>query len=686
MVYERQFASGSAETVDLADVVRTLRRQWRAVLAFLALGVLGAAAVVLFAPRRFEGKASVLARSGSSSGTSIAGRITGLSDILGGFSSLGGGSIETELQVLRSRALAGQVVDSLQLQVAVREPAGIAPVALVESADLDGSFAPHEYDFERVASGAYQAKVGDKTYELAPGRAGQLNAGTITLRAGPLPDRFTVRLMDREDAIDRFTRRLTVTKAGGDIAKLTLRGDDSLTAAASTNALVKFYLDRRKTTDRGVNERKVEYVTAQLDSVGADLTRTESELRRYQESSRVLDAEVVGKVELETAAQLRRVLTDLQVDEAAISQLLSQVEGGGVTSRDLAAYPSFLRGSSVSPMVMQLSELEAQRIRMLERRTEQDPEVRAIDETMKLVQGNIVSMARSYANAITRQREQFQTRIDSVQKKLLALPAAQERGGRLQRDVERLTAIYAALEAQLVEARLGAIGEGGETRQLDVAVPQRKPAFPQPMLTMGIGTVGGLLAGVVAALFLGWFGRWLRDPVEIERALGVMAQRIEADSPLLLANVATARSLLIVPLDQRAQSGAALVAERLARTARQRSLSATVLDLSSSHVSGNGKGTVDSEQLGSAIDKLEQDNGIAIVQLPQLTSDVTLAVLRETRPVLLVAPPGPVERSRLGHAVDTLRRLQIPCAGVVISDGPAHLGSAISSTVARALR
>ena len=61
---------------------------------------------------------------------------------------------------------------------------------------------------------------------------------------------------------------------------------------------------------------------------------------------------------------------------------------------------------------------------------------------------------------------------------------------------------------------------------------------------------------------------------------------------------------------------------------------------------------------------------MVIACLPELSSDATLAALKETRPVVLVAAPGPVDRTQLAHAVDTLRRLQVPCAGVVISDAP----------------
>ena len=658
----------SPDTVDVADVVRTVRRHAPAVYGFLAFGLAVAVLVILFAPRRFAGRATLLAKASASGGASISGRIQGVGDLLGGLGQLSGASgLETELQILRSRALAGQVVDSLRLQFRVKDPEGMAPARLVEALDVPGPFRSRTLRLERAEGGSYVATWKGSTLRFTPGAPTQLDIGAITLRRDGLPMAFTVVVMDREDAITRFSERLEVTKSGGDIAKIVYRGDDSVSAAAGANSLVAYYLQRRKTIDRGVNERSVEYVTAQVDSTLAALAETERSLRKYQEASGVIDPEVVGRVEIQSSAELRQRLTDLQVDEATITQLLSLAQQGRITSRDLAAYPGFLRASTVAPLVSQLGELEARRIRLMEDRTEKDPEVVALDKTTRAVEANIVATARSFAGSISQQRSEVQARVDRMQRAIMEIPAATERGGRLKRDVERMTAILTALQAQLIEARLGAIGEGGEIRQVDAAVPQRLPAFPKPLLTLAIGAAGGLFCGVVAALLLGWFGRWLRDPIEIERAVGVTAQRIEPHAPLLITGATSARTLLVIPLDGRADAGA--VVERLARTAAQRSLQPTVVDLSASMAAGNGRPATGPQDADATIDRHEQNSGgMVIVRLPVLASEATAAALRESRPVLLVAPPGPVDRVRLASAVDTLRRLGVPCAGVVMSE------------------
>src|SRR5207237_7953439 len=100
----------------------------------------------------------VLARSSGAGGASVVGRITGIGELMGGLASgnLGSG-IETELQLLRSRALAGQVVDSLRLQFRVRQPARTPPLLLIEGSSLAASFEPRKYRFERTAAGSYRS-------------------------------------------------------------------------------------------------------------------------------------------------------------------------------------------------------------------------------------------------------------------------------------------------------------------------------------------------------------------------------------------------------------------------------------------------------------------------------------------------------------------------------------------------
>ena len=656
--------SAAADTIDVSVIASALRREWRIVGACVGGALLAATLLILFGPRRFDGSASAIVRPAAEGSSSLLARV---GSEAGGAAALLGATmqtpIETEVQVMSSRSVVGAAVDSLLLQVVPRSPSNAPASAFVKTARLPGSFKRVTLYFERTAAGSFHVTGDDVDATVVPEGEFRVPVGWLTLRAaGALPRRFTLRLVDREEAITRTRKALNVAKAGGEVVRVGFRAPDSVSAATVPNTVLATYLSRRKTSDRGVNAHRVEFLVLQLDSTAAQLAAAEEGLRGFQERSGVIDAQVVGKIGLEHAAELRKELGALEIEQGALTQLLAQVGSGRMAARQLAAYPAFLRSSGVNEMLKQLTELETERTRLLERRTERDPEVIALSTSIANVEGQLLPLGRAYAAALTRQGEELDRQLGTLGRALRTFPAAAQSSARHIRDVLRLNQIYTALQTQLVQARLSALTEGGDVRALDVAVPPRKPSFPEPYLTTGVAAVAGLFIGVLAALFAGSYGRYLDDPAAIERAAHVPAIRFDAHVPLLMSGRLAIRTLLLIPLEG---AETAKVATRLAATATARGERASVIDLSDAQVSASreaGVGTVLAREQ-------DVDPGLVIVRLPGLSADATAAALSPSRLVVLIAPARRVNRRLLLDTLDTLRRLEVPCAGVVMSEG-----------------
>src|SRR5439155_8008938 len=194
---------------------------------------------------------------------------------------------------------------------------------------------------------------------------------------------------------------------------------------------------------------------------------------------------------------------------------------GTMSVRQLAAYPTFIKSSAVSELVSQLSTLETERLKLLGTRTEQDPNVQALEKSISTAEGQLKPLATAYASSLDRQRTDLSRALDTVQVALGTMPRVAVASGRLEREVLGLSTIYAGLQTQLVEAKLAAIGEGGDVRQLDMAQPPKRPSFPKPATTMAAGVSGGLVIGVVVAFAMAVLGRWVRDTADVERLAGV---------------------------------------------------------------------------------------------------------------------------------------------------------------------
>ncbi len=688
------------DVVDLGEIWAALRRNFRWVLVGALLGlVAGAAATRLLRPQ-YQGTTKVVLRGQEGGASAALAQLGGLASLIPG---KGASGFDTEMEVLMSRSVIGAVVDSLGLQAVVADPVGSSPGALFAAAAYPATLREGKYTFRREGD-RYRVEGPTGAGIVTPGAPARVGGATLTLRREGLPREFAVSLLDRESAIDVVTKKLEPSKLDGDVARITFRSESSLLAAGVPNALVSQYLKRRTTTDRGVNQTRYEFLLQHEDSVGNELARASQALRRYQEQSGVLDPELQGKVEVERAMSIRADAEQADVEIRALEKVLAQGAAGRLAPRDLAAYPTFLKNPAINDVLSRLLEAESKRTLLGERRTERDPEIVALGEQIRGLEAQLVSTSTAYLESLRRQRTELQSELGQYSGTLAALPAQSMETFRLQRDVKRLTETQLALQAQMVQTRLAAIGEAGSVQQVDAAVAPRHPVFPKLYINLAIGLAGGLLVGLVGAFGNAYLGQSVREPRDAELATGLPATRFRPDAPLLLGGAEHLRSLLVLPAGSGASSGT--VARKIAATAALQGRVVALVDFESllpppQHpgpggygavaLAGNGNGAphalvrltangaspaypvygtsweaLEGGGVRPAVAELERECSLVVVALPALDHESTAALLSSERPVVIVARAGSVTRAELQDAVSTLRRVGINVSGVIL--------------------
>lgn len=668
-------ATAADESVDVGALARTIGRGWRALLAGGLLGALAGLALVLAVRPWYRGAASVLVRNANDPTGSLLSRFGIAGDVAGAAGAASGGalggvlksSLETEVQLLQSRELVGRVVDSLALQSRVLSPRGVPSVRLFAPGPVGETFRRRTVAFTRHPDGSYQALSNDSATRLTPGRPGLVaGVGAVTLAAGPLPPEFRVRFEDHEDAITRAVDALTVEKLGGDVVKLRYSGPDSITAAAVPNAAIAEYLALRRTVDRGLNARRYEFIAAQVDTAGRQLTAAEDALRRGQEATGVIDPELVGKSELEAVQQVQTQFVPLESERRSAHALVDAVERGALSPRQLAAFPSFLRAPAINAILSQITQLETERTRLLGTRTERDPDVVVLTQGIADLERGLLPLARTYSTSLDQQTQELTSQQATVEARLRALPGQAETTLRRQRDVKRLSQVVLGLQAQMIDAKLAALSEGGQVRQVDVAVAPKRPLFPRAVWTLPGGAVLGLLAAVAWVLGRGALSSRVRSAADAERATGLPALSMRPGAPLLLP-AADVGTVVVVAAD--GPSGTRRVAEALSAQARARGRSATVLDASPEVTDrpDPARAPDAGAALRAAVDRATLDHDAVYVAAPSLDDQRTAAVLDPRRAVAVVATEGVTSRDALASAVDALGRLGVPLLGVVVT-------------------
>jgi uncharacterized protein involved in exopolysaccharide biosynthesis len=490
--------------------------------------------------------------------------------------------------------------------------------------------------------------------------------GRVTLAAGSLPESFRVQFEDREDAITRLEDRLTIDKKGGEVVELDFSGPDSLTAAEVPNAVVSVYLQRRRTVDRGLNQRRFEFLSAQVDSVAGQLVTAELALRSAQERSGVLDPEISGKATVEGLQQLREELDPIRAQQLAAREVVRRVEEGQLQPRELSAFPTFLASPAISSLMSQLNALEVERTRLLERRTERDPDVTELTQSIAKLDRQFLPLARTYASSLDRQVAALGVQEATLERQIAALPAGALGVLQRQREVKRLSQTSLALQAQLIDTRLAALTEGGQVRQVDVAHAPKRVRFPRPLPTLGVGLALGLMLGALgAALGAGRRGR-VATTGDAERAAGLPVFAVRAgDVPLLGA--AARRGVVVVSALDGADAETRRVAAALVAQARERGQHAAFVDALALAPGADG-----AREAAQAVRGAAAAGDLTVVAAPDVGDRRAGAVLDpESCVVLLVGRAGALSRRALVAASDTLARADVATLGVVLVRGQA---------------
>jgi uncharacterized protein involved in exopolysaccharide biosynthesis len=617
---------------------------------------------------------------------------------------MGGGlsnsTLETQVAILESRTVLGEVVDSLGLQIQVLEPARTEPLGLFSTIRVEADAASREYRFRR--SGDEYEVTGESFHErVAPGATLRLPDAMLTLGNEELPPEFRIAVASRESRIDEAEEALKLSTDQGEVVELTFRSTAPAVSADVLNQMVRTYLRRRTTTDRGINRYRYDFLSAHVDSIRAQLTRAEESLRQQQETSGILDPEVQGQSELERAMEVQAELETVSVEERALEQIVERGRRSGhVSARELAAYPSLLKTAAVSNLLSRLLQMESDRTKLLGRLQEQDPEVVTLDRMIAQADSQLMNVVEDYLAGLHRQEEGLRRDLGGYQARLGGLPAQSELAYRRQREVKRLSETLIALQSQLVQARLDAITEGGEVRQVDVAVPPKLPVFPNRPLSLFGGLLGGVFFGMVAAVAAGRRRQPLDEAWEVEMATGVRAVEFDPRLPLGYGEAGSGQTLLVVPVGS--GDSALRVGEQIARTAALQGENPVLADLRggvaresatraispvavaalregedggerpSLTVMKDGyacypaAGPASTATPRAVLETLEERYAPVVAVLPEMGSTETVGALRPGRLVVLSAVSGRVSRKELVATVALCQQMDVRPVGVVL--------------------
>lgn len=495
------------------------RDRWLVVgVGLLALAI--AALVTLYQARTYTGQATIQIRDEQPA----LGRLSDRLPIsFGPLGTLAGGGIATDLGVLKSRAVAEAVVDTLGLTVQLLEP-DTADTPLIRVLNSSRELRPAEYVLELQESGWYALRVAQGTApsvlsaRVQIGRPFQLGPATLALAPAlrqnpPERIRFTTRPFRHAVAQLREDLKILRPDPNAQIVAVEYRSPVRYQAAEVPNAVAESFIRYRGQTEDAESRNTIDFLSDQVVRYQAQLAAAEEKLEAFREQAQMIAPleQASGQVRQFIELQARR--NELQTEREALERILARVDEAPVSDTaaspylQLASFPAFLSNGAVQSILQTLTQLQSERSKLLVRRTPQNDEVQQLSRRIEELELQLYQLARSYLRSTGSEVTSLDNALARFQGDLGTVPSREIEYNRLLREQQLLEQVYTLLQTRLKEEQVKAAATPAEVRVLDAALVPEGPASPRPLLNFALAGVLGLVAGVGLV-----FVREIRDP------------------------------------------------------------------------------------------------------------------------------------------------------------------------------
>lgn len=506
---------------DLPDFGTVFRRRWGMILgAMLAvLAVVGGLTFLL--PRVFESSASFLIESSSADG--------GPGGALQVLERMGhSGSAETEVALIRSHSVVEPVVAALSLHVRLDGDEELRR-AVLPTVSASQEAAPGLYRVTRLGSGAYQVTDAAGAIVLAGARPGEpvSFAGVVLTMPATAPSPLAVEVLPFSRAVEEVQKRFDVgaVEDRGDVVRLTCTGSAPAVARDLCAQLSRSYLSLRSRLQQAEADVTAEFLATQVQDVGEQLKAAEDRLERFEGQAMAVALNSQAQAEVARLVEVRTQRETLVAERDALHALIAEVEGGSSAPEywRLASFPTFMKtqNQAVTRMLENLVELQNRRNDLALRRSEENPDLIAVDGRIEELETQLRTIAQTYESGLTAQVDALGRTLSQASSQVQGLPERQLESARLTRQVNILEEMYRFLQTRLNEAEVARAVNLPSVRVVDQATLPYRPSFPKPLLNMSLATVLGLVVGVVLGFYRESSNTRIYEREDVEGALGV---------------------------------------------------------------------------------------------------------------------------------------------------------------------
>jgi capsular exopolysaccharide synthesis family protein len=331
----------------------------------------------------------------------------------------------------------------------------------------------------------------------------------------PQGSRVYFNIQNYYKTMENLKERITIDLVGKtNVFEISVKSPSSFASALMVNTIVDKFRESRIEQQKQTIRYSFKFVDEQLKEMKDKLAEAEDNLSKFKSSGQIttIDQSSRELVQFLSKLEAEKVNTDLLMADYQnkIAEIQNEMNVSGYVDQSfLSPGNTTDRNSPFSALLKQLSDLELQRLELLQRRTENHPDVIALDQQIYMAKEKLNSYNQNTLTA-------YQIIINSLEKKLLKitnlmskyevklemLPAKENRLARFMRKKNVYEKINTLLLDKREEMRMAELSKLQDIAVVDPAHEPLKPVAPRKIFNLFVAIILGGFLGLLGVFLL----------------------------------------------------------------------------------------------------------------------------------------------------------------------------------------